>query len=121
MEIKSLFALCVFLAGLSLAQALEPLEVVLTSEDSTISAQIQEGGVFEGSNDTHEETLEFSGKVKEEGARYRVKITVTRRVKSSGSTSNMQSEFTVDVAEPKNIRIAQEKRLGFTLLKSGKR
>lgn len=99
-KLKCILIMCSLMIGCSSNYSIEPNEVVLTYCESSISAVIQEGNVFEGINDTDKETVEFSGTVTKQDTGYLVDVVVIREAKVRKASQNLNTAVMLQSEEP---------------------
>lgn len=104
MKIKSklilILSICSILLACSPSDSAEPKEVVLTYGESSVSAQINEGSVFEGSKDTEMEKVAFSGAIQKQGTSYLVDIIVAREAKTHHARQDLNTTVLLNLDEP---------------------
>ena len=102
MKIKSklILSICSLLIACSSSHTIEPKKVVLTYGESSVSAQIHEGSVFEASNDTEMEKVEFSGEIQKQDSSYVVDIIVVREAKTRNARQDLNTTVLLNLDEP---------------------
>lgn len=82
------------------SDTIEPKQVVLTYGESSVSAQIHEGRVFEGSKDTETEKVEFSGTIQKQDNGYVVDIIVAKEAKTRHARQDLNTTVLLNLDEP---------------------
>lgn len=102
MKIKSklIFVICSLLAACSSSNTIEPNNVVLIYGESSVTALIQEGSVFEGRNDTDMDKIEFSGAIQKQGSSYVVDILVMSEAKTHNARQDWNTTMLLNLDEP---------------------
>ncbi|MGY5772252.1 hypothetical protein ACXHP8_11195 [Vibrio antiquarius] len=97
MKIKSkiILTMCFAAFGSSGSQKVEPTSVVLTYDNSSISAEINQDRRFETIKDNDEENVEFSGSVTKDFSDYIVDVLVVRKSKSRKSSRELNTTILV--------------------------
>ncbi|EGQ8297174.1 hypothetical protein GTW31_24430 [Vibrio parahaemolyticus] len=97
MKIKSkiILTMCFAAFGSSGSQNVEPTSVVLTYDNSSISAEIHQDRRFETIKDNDEENVEFSGSVTKDSSDYIVDVLVVRKSKSRKSSRELNTTILV--------------------------
>ncbi|MGI3067216.1 hypothetical protein ACRTEL_22700 [Vibrio diabolicus] len=92
---KIILTMCLVAFGSSGSQNVEPTSVVLTYDNSSISAEIHQDKKFETIKDTDEEYVEFSGSVTKDSSDYIVDVLVVRKSKSRKSSRELNTTILI--------------------------
>ncbi|AVF95482.1 hypothetical protein AL552_17960 [Vibrio diabolicus] len=94
-KLKIILTMCLVAFGSSGNQNVEPTSVVLSYDNSSISAEIYQDRKFETIKDTDEEHVEFSGSVTKDSSDYIVDVLVVRKSKSRKSSRELNTTILV--------------------------
>ncbi len=95
-----MLSICSILIACTPSDTTEPKEVVLSYGESSVSAQIHEGSVFEGRKDAEMEKVEFSGAIQKQENGYVVDIIVAREAKTRHARQDLNTTVLLNVDEP---------------------